>query len=214
MDSLREFITCLEKKELLIRTDKEVSTQLEMTQIHKRLIEQGGKAILFENVVTENGKSNIPVLLNLFGTKERIALGMNLDNAGQLRELGQKLAFLKHPEPPANMSEAFAKLPLLKDVMAMKPKLVKKAPCQYHVYQGNDIDLSKLPIQTCWNDEPAPLITWSVVATKGKGNSKTDSYNLGVYRMQVAGKNKALMRWLKHRGGAEHSRGWQEKGRK
>jgi 4-hydroxy-3-polyprenylbenzoate decarboxylase len=209
-NSLRDFLEFLEKNNNLVRVKEEVSTVLEITEIHQRLIKNQGPAVLFENVVTENGKSSMPVLINLFGTVERVAMGMNT-TPDKLREIGETLAFLKQPEPPGGWKEAWEMLPLLKKILAMKPKNVSSAPCQEIVLTGDDIDLSKLPIQTCWPNEPAPLITWPLVVTKGPGDDKTDNYNLGIYRMQVTGKNTTLMRWLKHRGGAEHHRKWGKK---
>jgi 4-hydroxy-3-polyprenylbenzoate decarboxylase len=207
--SLRDFIADLEKSGELVRVTKEVSTVLEMTEIQTRLLAEKGPAILFENVVTENGKSDMPVLVNLFGTKERVAKGINT-TVDKLREIGELLAFLKQPEPPESMKEAWGMLPVIKKVMAMKPKSVSKAPCQEIVLTGDDIDLSKLPIQTCWPGEPAPLITWPLVVTKGPSESKEDDFNLGIYRMQVLGKDKTLMRWLRHRGGAQHHKRWKD----
>jgi 4-hydroxy-3-polyprenylbenzoate decarboxylase len=149
----------------------------------------------------------MPVLVNLFGTVERVALGM--DRApGDLRKLGETLAFLKQPEPPGGWREALEMFPLLKTVMAMQPRTVGGAPCQEVVLTGADIDLDRLPVQTCWPDEPAPLITWPLVVTKGPGSDKADAFNLGIYRMQVTGRNTTLMRWLKHRGGAQHHARW------
>lgn len=207
--SLRDFIADLEKSGELVRVTKEVSTVLEMTEIQTRLLAEKGPAILFENVVTENGKSDMPVLVNLFGTQERVAKGINT-KVEKLREIGELLAFLKQPEPPESMKEAWNMLPVIKKVMAMKPKSVSKAPCQEIVLTGEDIDLSKLPIQTCWPGEPAPLITWPLVVTKGPSESKEDDFNLGIYRMQVLGKDKTLMRWLRHRGGAQHHKRWKD----
>lgn len=205
--SLRDFIAQLERSQNLVRVHERVSTVLEMTEIQTRLLAEQGPAVLFENVVTEHGTNSIPVLVNLFGTVERVAMGMDT-TPDKLRAIGEILAFLKQPEPPGGWREAMAMMPLLKKVMAMKPKTVKKAPCQEVVLQGDDIDLSKLPIQTCWPGEPAPLITWPLVVTKGPTGEKEDNYNLGIYRMQVTGKNTTLMRWLKHRGGAQHYRKW------
>jgi 4-hydroxy-3-polyprenylbenzoate decarboxylase len=209
-NSLRDFLEFLEQSNNLIRVKEEVSTVLEITEIHQRLIKNQGPAVLFENVITENGKSSMPVLVNLFGTVERVAMGMST-TPDKLREIGETLAFLKQPEPPGGWKEAWEMLPLLKKILAMKPKNVSSAPCQEIVLTGDDIDLSKLPIQTCWPNEPGPLITWPLVVTKGPGDDKTDNYNLGIYRMQVTGKNTTLMRWLKHRGGAEHHRKWGKK---
>ncbi|MBL0318008.1 MAG: UbiD family decarboxylase [Alphaproteobacteria bacterium] len=207
--SLRDFIAELERNGQLVRVKEPVSTVLEMTEIQTRLLAEQGPAVLFEHAYSEHGASPIPVLMNLFGTIDRVAQGMGVTK-DQLRELGQTLAFLKQPEPPGGWKEAWDMLPILKKAMAMKPKLVKHAPCQDVVFTGDEIDLSTLPIQTCWPGEPAPLITWPLVVTKGPSSDKVDHYNLGIYRMQVVGKNKTLMRWLKHRGGAQHHQRWKE----
>ena len=222
-NSLRDFIEKLEKTGRLVRVLEPVSPYLEMTEIGTRLIAQGGPAVLFEKVMggygdkVVGGKTTspttlsphnpIPVLINLFGTIERVAWGMGRE-PGELREIGRTLAFLKQPEPPGGWREAFEMLPLLKTLMAMKPKTVTRAPCQEVVLTGDEVDLSLLPIQTCWPGEPAPLITWPLIVTKGPGEAKEDNYNLGIYRMQVLGKNKTLMRWLKHRGGAQQHARW------
>jgi 4-hydroxy-3-polyprenylbenzoate decarboxylase len=159
----------------------------------------------------------MPVLVNLFGTVERVAWGMNRE-PGELRAIGETLAFLRQPEPPGGWREAFAMMPLLKTVMAMKPKTISTAACQEIVWEGDDIDLARLPIQTCWPGEPAPLVTWPLVVTQGpkpagSDADKRDSFNLGIYRMQVTGRNTTLMRWLKHRGGAQHHARWKEEKR-
>jgi len=205
--SLREFITRLEREGRLLRVSAPVSPHLEITEIHRRVLAAGGPAILFENVVGPNGRYEMPVLVNLFGTIERVAWGMDREPA-QLREVGETLAFLKQPEPPGGWKEAWEMLPLVRTVMAMKPKTVSSAPCQEIVLTGNDIDLSKLPVQTCWPGDVGPLITWPLVVTKGPGDDKRDVYNLGIYRMQVLGRDKTLMRWLKQRGGAGHYDRW------
>ncbi|WP_339633862.1 UbiD family decarboxylase [uncultured Sneathiella sp.] len=206
--SLRDFIEQLEKDNKLVRVSEPVSTHLEMTEIQTRLLAEGGPAVLFENPINEAGKrSDIPVLVNLFGTVDRVAMGMNR-TPDKLREVGETLAFLRQPEPPEGIREAMGMLPVLKTVMTMRPKTVKKAPCQEVVLTGDEIDLDALPIQTCWPGEPAPLITWPLVVTKGPGNGKTDDFNLGIYRMQKLARNKTLMRWLKHRGGAQHHARW------
>ena len=206
--SLRDFIEQLEKDNKLVRVSEPVSTHLEMTEIQTRLLAEDGPAVLFENPINEAGKrSDIPVLVNLFGTVDRVAMGMNR-TPDKLREVGETLAFLRQPEPPEGIREAMGMLPVLKTVMTMRPKTVKKAPCQEVVLTGDEIDLDALPIQTCWPGEPAPLITWPLVVTKGPGNGKTDDFNLGIYRMQKLARNKTLMRWLKHRGGAQHHARW------
>lgn len=210
--SLRDFIDALEAAGDLVRVSEPVSTELEMTEIQTRIIADRGPAILFENVVDETGKkSTMPVLVNLFGSVERIARALNTKPEG-LRAIGEALAFLQKPNPPESMKGALKLLPLAKDVLAMRPKTLKKAPVQEVVFTGKDINLDSLPIQTCWPGEPAPLITWPLVVTKGSGARKED-FNLGIYRMQKLGKNKTLMRWLKHRGGAQHLRDWQSKKR-
>jgi 4-hydroxy-3-polyprenylbenzoate decarboxylase len=206
--SLRDFIDRLESEGRLVRVTKPVSPFLEMTEIQTRLLAEGGPAVLFEHVLNEDGsKHPMPVLVNLFGTVERVAWGMDREPQ-QLREIGETLAFLKQPEPPGGWREALEMLPLLKTVMAMRPKTVGTAPCQEVVLTGDQIDLAKLPIQTCWPGEPAPLITWPLVVTKGPTSDKRDDFNLGIYRMQVTGKNTTLMRWLRHRGGAQHHQRW------
>ncbi len=208
--SLRDFIDKLESAGRLVRVSEPVSTVLEMTEIQTRLLAEGGPAVIFENPVGKDGKpAQMPVLVNLFGTVERVAWGMGRE-PGELRDVGETLAFLRQPEPPGGWREAFDMLPLLKTVMSMKPKSVGTAPVQEVVQTGDEIDLSALPIQTCWPGEPAPLITWPLVVTKGPGSAKTDGFNLGVYRMQVTGRNTTLMRWLKHRGGAQHHARWRE----
>jgi 4-hydroxy-3-polyprenylbenzoate decarboxylase len=206
--SLREFMTRLEREGRLLRVTAPVSPHLEMTEIQTRVLAEGGPAILFENVTRPDGsRSPIPVLVNLFGTVERVAWGMDREPA-QLREIGETLAFLKQPEPPGGWKDALNMLPLLRTVMAMKPKTVSNAPCQEVVLTGADIDLGTLPIQTCWPGDAGPLITWPLVVTKGPGGDKRDVYNLGIYRMQVTARDTTLMRWLKHRGGAGHFDRW------
>jgi len=215
--SLRDFIeNRLEPSGNLIRVSEPICPFLEMTEIQTRLLAEKGPAVLFENVVDQFGKPyGMPVLVNLFGTVERVAWGMNRD-PHELRSIGETLAFLRQPEPPGGWREALEMVPLVKTVMAMKPKTVSRAACQEVVLQGDDIDLAALPVQTCWPGEPAPLITWPLVVTQGpeageKNGDKRDDFNLGIYRMQVTGKDSALMRWLQHRGGAQQFQRWKEK---
>jgi 4-hydroxy-3-polyprenylbenzoate decarboxylase len=171
-DSLRDFIDRLEREKRLVRVKAPVSPMLEMTEIQTRLLAEGGPAVLFENVVREgNAHYDMPVLVNLFGTVERVAWGMDREPAG-LRAIGETLAFLKQPEPPGGWREALDMLPLVKTVMAMKPKSVGSAPCQEVVLDGADIDLARLPIQTCWPGEPAPLVTWPLIVTKGPASGR------------------------------------------
>ncbi len=213
--SLRDFIDRLEKDGRLVRVGEPVSPNLEMTEIQTRLLAEGGPAVLFENVVDDDGTPfGMPVLVNLFGTIERVAWGMNRE-PDQLREIGETLAFLRQPDPPEGWRDAVKALPMVKTVMAMKPKTVTKAPCQEVVLKGNDIDLNRLPVQTCWPGEPAPVITWPLVVTLGpeagkKGGDARDNYNLGIYRLQVTGPDTTYMRWLKHRGGAQHHARWKD----
>ena len=206
--SLRDFIARLEAQGRLVRVREPVSTHLEMTGIQTRLLAEGGPAVLFENPRDADGAPcGMPVLVNLFGTVERVAWGMDRE-PDALREVGETLAFLKQPEPPGSLREAWAMLPLARTVLAMQPKTVGHAPVQEVVLTGADIDLARLPVQTCWPGEPAPLITWPLVVTHGPGTGRTDAFNLGIYRMQVIGRNQTLMRWLKHRGGAQHHARW------
>lgn len=212
-ESLRDFIARLEQTGRLRRVRAPVSPHLEMTEIQTRLLAEGGPAVLFENVLKPDGsRYDMPVLVNLFGTVERVAWGMDRE-PHQLREVGETLAFLKQPEPPAGLRGALDLLPLAKQVMAMRPRTVGTAPCQQVVLTGDAVDLTQLPIQGCWPGEPAPLITWPLVVTRGPhadGNDTDprDDYNLGIYRMQVTGRNTTLMRWLRHRGGAQHYQRW------
>jgi 4-hydroxy-3-polyprenylbenzoate decarboxylase len=205
--SLRDFMARLEASGRLVRVREPVSPYLEMTEIQTRLLAEGGPAVLFENVVGPAGKYAMPVLVNLFGTVERVAWGMDRE-PHQLREVGETLAFLKQPEPPGGWREALEMLPLLKTAMAMRPRTQGGAPCQEIVLTGADIDLEKLPIQTCWPGEPAPLVTWPLIVTKGPGARREDGFNLGIYRLQVTGRDTTLMRWLRHRGGAQHHQRW------
>jgi 4-hydroxy-3-polyprenylbenzoate decarboxylase len=198
---LRDFLAKLERENELKRIKMEVNPRLEMTEICDRTLRSGGPALLFER---PTGHS-VPVLGNLFGTPRRVALGMGQDSVAALREVGKLLAYLKEPEPPKGFRDAWEKFPVLKQVLNMAPKLVTRAPCQEHVLAGDDVDLATLPIQTCWPEDAAPLITWALVVTKGPHK---DRQNMGIYRQQVIGRNKVIMRWLAHRGGALDYREW------
>jgi 4-hydroxy-3-polyprenylbenzoate decarboxylase len=192
---LRDFIAQLEKMGELKRIAVEVDPKLEMTEIADRVLRAGGPALLFEN---PKG-STIPVLANLFGTVKRVALGMGEDDPSRLREVGKLLAYLKEPEPPKGLRDAWDKWPVLKQVLNMTPKEVRSAPCQEVVWEGAEVDLGRLPIQHCWPGDVAPLITWGLTVTRGPHKTRQ---NLGIYRQQVLGPNKLIMRWLAHRGGA------------
>ena len=201
---LRDFIAQLEKIGELKRISVAVDTRLEMTEICDRVLRAGGPAILFENPKGALGSSSVPVLANLFGTPRRVALGMGQDSVEALREVGKLLAYLKEPEPPKGLKDAWDKLPILKQVLNMAPKVLSSAPCQEIVWEGKDVDLSRLPIQHCWPGDVAPLITWGLTVTRGPQGLPTSKarQNLGIYRQQVLGPNKLIMRWLAHRGGA------------
>jgi 4-hydroxy-3-polyprenylbenzoate decarboxylase len=192
---LRDFIAQLERLGELRRIRTEVSPHLEMTEICDRVLRAGGPAILFEQP-----KGHVmPVLANLFGTPRRVALGMGEDSVEALREVGKLLAYLKEPEPPKGLKDAWDKLPVLKQVLNMAPKVVSSAPCHEIVREGADVDLGRIPVQTCWPGDAGPLITWGLTVTRGPRKQRQ---NLGIYRQQVIGRNKVIMRWLAHRGGA------------
>lgn len=202
-NDLRDFIEQLEKKGLLKRVGVEVDPYLEITEICDRTLKRQGPALLFENVKN----SSVPVLANLFGTPERVAMGMGEDSIQALREVGKLLAFLKEPDPPKGLKDAWEKMPVFKQVLNMAPKEIKKAPCQEIVHEKEAIDLGAIPVQTCWPGDVAPLITWGLVITKGPHKERQ---NLGIYRQQVIAKNKVIMRWLAQRGGALDYREWQQ----
>lgn len=192
---LREFIAALEAQGELKRINVEVDPYLEITEICDRTLRAGGPALLFENVKGHD----MPLLGNLFGTPKRVALGMGQDSVEALREVGKLLAFLKEPDPPKGLKDAWDKLPIFKQVLSMGPKNVKHAPVQEVVYEGDEVDLGLLPIQHCWPGDAGPLVTWPLVITKGPLKKRQ---NLGIYRQQKIGKNRLIMRWLSHRGGA------------
>jgi 4-hydroxy-3-polyprenylbenzoate decarboxylase len=200
---LRDFIAQLEQLGELKRIGVEVDPNLEMTEIADRVLRAGGPALLFEK---PKGHT-IPVLANLFGTVKRVALGMGEDDPSRLREVGKLLAYLKEPEPPRGLRDAWEKWPVLKQVLNMAPKEVKNAPCQDVVLEGTAVDLSRLPIQHCWPGDVAPLVTWGLTVTRGPHKKRQ---NLGIYRQQVIGRNKLIMRWLAHRGGALDFREFQQ----
>ena len=197
---LRDFLNQLERTGRLKRISTEVSTRLEITEISDRVLRQEGPALLFENAIHEGKRTNMPVLANLFGTPERVALGMGADDVASLRDIGHLLASLREPEAPKGLRDALGKVAMLKSALwDMSPKTVRGAPCQEIVIEGEDVDLGQLPIQTCWPGDVAPLLTWGLVITRGPNARRQ---NLGIYRQQVIGRNKLIMRWLSHRGGA------------
>ncbi len=200
---LRDFIAQLEKMGELKRVITPVSPYLEMTEICDRVLRAQGPAVLFEQPTGHT----MPVLANLFGTPRRVALGMGENSTQALREVGKLLAYLKEPEPPKGLKDAWDKWPVLKQVLNMAPKVVSNAPCQAIVWEGNKVDLGKLPIQTCWPGDVAPLITWGLVVTRGPHKPRQ---NLGIYRQQVIAPNKVIMRWLAQRGGALDYQDWRK----
>ena len=200
---LRDFLALLESKGELKRISQEIDPYLEMTEISDRTLRAGGPALLFEN---PKG-FDIPVLCNLFGTPKRVALGMGQEEVTALREVGKLLAFLKEPEPPKGFKELWQILPQYKQVLNMPTKVLSKADCQQIVLSGDEVDLYQLPIMQCWKDDVAPLITWGLTITKGPNKKRQ---NLGIYRQQLIGKNKLIMRWLSHRGGALDFQEWQQ----
>ncbi len=198
---LREFIALLEARGELTRVSAPVDPYLEMTEICDRTLRDGGPALLFENPTGHT----VPVLANLFGTPQRVALGMGEESVAALREVGKLLAYLKEPDPPRGMKDAWRALPIYKKVLDMAPKRVRNAPCQQVVIEAGEVDLSRLPIQTCWPGDAGPLITWPLVVTKGPDKERI---NLGIYRQQVIGRNRVIMRWLAQRGGALDFKDW------
>jgi len=200
---LREFIASLELRGELKRITQSVDPYLEMTEISDRVLRAEGPALLFEN---PRG-SNIPALCNLFGTPDRVAFGMGEENVAALREVGKLLAFLKEPDPPKGLKDAWSSLPIFKKVLDMAPKTTRSAACQQNILKGSEIDLSRYPVQHCWPGDAGPLITWGLVVTKGPNKKRQ---NMGIYRQQVIGSNRVIMRWLSHRGGALDLLEWQQ----
>ncbi len=199
--NLRDFLQLLEEQGELKRISQQIDPYLEMTEISDRTLRAGGPALLFEN---PKG-FDMPVLCNLFGTAKRVALGMGQADVSALREVGKLLAFLKEPEPPKGFKDLWATLPQYKQVLNMPAKVLSKAPCQEVVLRGDEVDLYRLPIMQCWKEDIAPLITWGLTITKGPNKKRQ---NLGIYRQQLIGKNKLIMRWLSHRGGALDFQEW------
>ena len=203
MKDLRAFLDLLEKRGDLKRIDRPVDPHLEMTEIADRVLRAGGPALLFENPAT----GEMPALANLFGTPERVALGMGADSVSALREVGELLAYLKEPEPPGGFRELWEQVPVLRKALHMRPKERKSPPCQEVVAEGSEVDLTRLPVQTCWPEDAGPLITWGITLTRAPDRERQ---NMGIYRQQVIGRNRVIMRWLAHRGGALDYRRWQE----
>lgn len=196
---LRDFVAQLESRGELRRIAPPVSPRFEMTEVADRVLRAQGPALLFERPAQDGREYDFPVLANLFGTPKRVAMGMGEESVEALREIGTLLAYLKEPEPPKGLKDAWDKLPVLRQVLNMAPREVSRAPCQQQVLEGDGVDLGRLPVQTCWPGDVAPLITWGLVVTRGPAKTRQ---NLGIYRQQVIGRDRTIMRWLAHRGGA------------
>ncbi|MGL9733374.1 MAG: 4-hydroxy-3-polyprenylbenzoate decarboxylase [Symbiopectobacterium sp.] len=198
---LREFLALLEQKGELKRIRYSVSPHLEMTEIADRTLRAGGPALLFENPTGYT----MPVLCNLFGTPERVAMGIGQDSVTALRDVGKLLAFLKEPEPPKGFRELMENMPKFRQVLNIPTKRLSSAPCQEQVLSGEDVDLTRIPVMQCWPEDVASLITWGLTITRGPNKARQ---NIGIYRQQVLGKNKLIVRWLSHRGGALDFQEW------
>ncbi|EJL6979530.1 4-hydroxy-3-polyprenylbenzoate decarboxylase [Vibrio cholerae] len=201
---LRDFLDYLEQRGELKRITHPIDPHYEMTEISDRTLRAKGPALLFENPLGYD----FPVLTNLFGTPERVAMGMGRQQVQELRDVGQWLAYLKEPEPPRGLKELIEKLPVFKQVLNMPVKRLRRAPCQEIVWQDDEVDLDKIPVMSCWPDDVAPLLTWGLTITRGPHKKRQ---NLGIYRQQKIARNKVIMRWLAHRGGALDLRDWMEK---
>ena len=194
---LRDFLQQLKQRGQLRAIDIAISTDLEMTEISDRVLRAEGPALLFNHAQHQGQKASMPVLTNLFGTPERVAWGMGAEDISALTEIGELLAELREPQPPRGLKDAFSKVSMLKSALwDMAPRVQRSAPCQEIVLEGDAVDLNQLPIQTCWPGDVAPLITWGLVITKGPHAKRQ---NLGIYRQQLLGPNKLIMRWLSHR---------------
>lgn len=207
---LREFLDHLARKELLKSIAIPVDPHLEMTVVSDRVLRNGGPALLFKQPYDRTQPpttEKFPVLTNLFGSKQRVALAMGAEDDAALREIGRLLALLKQPEAPKNLRDAWSKLPLVRQIFNLSPKRVKDPACQAHIHRDDAVDLTQLPIQTCWPEDAAPLITWGLVTTRGP---EKERQNIGIYRMQLLNRNQLIMRWLSHRGGALDYQAWQQ----
>jgi 4-hydroxy-3-polyprenylbenzoate decarboxylase len=211
---LRAFTRYLEQERLLARVSEKVSLVHDMTELHRRVLVAGGPALLFDKAYGPQGPASMPVLTNLFGTAERVAAGFGVAPS-RIVELGEMLAALREPAPVDGLKDAMSRWPMVKAALSTRHNVVSRPACQAEIRRGDDIDLAKIPIQTCWPGEPAPLITWPLVITRPPDSDadETARMNIGVYRMQVLGKDRAIMRWLAHRGGAAHHRAWAKQGK-
>jgi 4-hydroxy-3-polyprenylbenzoate decarboxylase len=209
---LQSFLRYLEGAGGMARIAEPVSVVHDMTEIHRRVLTKGGPALLFEHPVVAQQNDVMPVLINLFGTAGRVAAGMGIE-VHRLGEFGELLAQLREPEPVNGFRDALARWPLVKAALSTRPDVIDRGPVQYDVRCGVDVNLRALPVQTCWPGEPAPLITWPLVLTRPPDSDASEHYNVGIYRMQVTGRDRAIVRWLPHRGGAKHHAQWAAQGR-
>jgi len=206
---LRAFAKYLEQERLLARVGEKVSLVHDMTELHRRVLVAGGPALMFDKAVSPAGPAEMPVLTNLFGTQERVAAGFGVA-LSRIGELGEMLAALREPAPVDGFKDAMSRWPMVRAALSTRQQVISRPSCQAEVFKGDDVDLGRIPVQTCWPGEPAPLITWGLVITRPPDTDadETAKINIGVYRMQVLGKNRLIMRWLAHRGGAAHHRLW------
>jgi 4-hydroxy-3-polyprenylbenzoate decarboxylase len=200
-EDLRGFLDHLDERGDLRKIDEPLSPELELTEVSRRVLARGGPALLF----TAPRGARMPVLTNLFGTRQRIATALGVEPDDGFRELGNLLAALRAPPPPTSFTGALRSLPLLREALNMAPRVLRSAPCQEIVAAGSEVDLAALPAQTCWPEDAGPLISWGLTTTRGPDAPRQ---NLGVYRQQVIGRNRLIMRWLPHRGGATDAQSW------
>ncbi len=211
--NIKDYLALLERERELVRVREPVSTVLDVTELHRRVIARRGPALHFEQPIKADGTpSHLPLVTNLFGTVERVSMALGGGGRERLRSIGEMLAELRQPSPPSGFKDALKKWPLARTALHSRPLEVSQPPVQAEIRRGNDIDLNHLPVQTCWPGEPAPLITWPIVITRPPAPIDARTHNWGIYRMQVTGRDSAIVRWLAHRGGAMHFRQWQAKG--
>lgn len=207
--SLGDFLTALDTAGQLVRIQEPVSTVLDITELHRRVIERQGPVLHIEQPIKADGSmSAIPLVTNLFGTVDRVALALGGGGRERLLSVGRLLAELRQPRPPADLRDALRQWPLARAALTSRPVIVTNPLVQADIRQGPQIDIGRLPVQTCWPGEPAPLITWPIVITRPPGPLDASTHNWGIYRMQVTGPDSAIVRWLAHRGGAKHLREW------
>lgn len=211
--SLGDFLAVLDAAGQLARIQEPVSTVLDITELHRRVIERQGPVLCIERPIKADGSTSaIPLVTNLFGTVDRIALALGGGGRERLLSVGKLVAELRQPRPPADLRDALRQWPLARAALTSRPVIVTNPIVQTDIRRGSQIDIGRLPVQTCWPGEPAPLITWPIVITRPPGPLDASTHNWGIYRMQVTGPDSAIVRWLAHRGGAKHFRDWQDSG--